>query len=283
MRLEAGDSGWPAVLSELADPPSSVSVSGAWPLEGPAIAIVGARRASEAGLRFARRLARGLAEEGVIVVSGGALGVDAAAHEGALDGGGRTLVVLPTGLDAPYPARNRKLFGRVLDAGGTWLSEEEGGGPVGKASFLRRNRIVAALAGALVVVEASVRSGTRHTLGHARRLGRPVGAVPWDPGHPLGAGCIEALRGGGSVVAGPADALALIGLRPRSRRARPAPAAPLDPFSKKLLDRIARGPAAPDALAAELSRPLSTVLGALTTLELQGLVAPRPGGRYARA
>jgi DNA processing protein len=171
-------------------------------------AIVGGRRASALRRATARSLAGGLAAAGVCVVSGGAIGVDAAAHAGALEAGGATVVVLGCGLDVPYPRRNLELFRRVREAGGTLLTEHPPGAKPLAAHFLPRNRLIAALAGAVVVVEAADGSGSLSTARAAGSRGAgqvlAVPGAPWDPG---AAGCNDLIRDGATLVRGLDDVL----------------------------------------------------------------------------
>ena len=149
------------------------------------VGIVGTRRPSEVGRQIAYLLGREVASVGGVVVSGGALGIDTAAHQGCLDDGGVTWVVLPSTIDRPLPSSNKPLFSRVVASGGALLSEFEEQ-PKGKYAFCTRNRIIAALCDALIVVEAFSKSGTFHTVKAARRLERPIFAAPWrwtDIGH----------------------------------------------------------------------------------------------------
>jgi DNA processing protein len=172
------------------------------------VAIVGGRRASALRRATARSLAGGLAAAGICVVSGGAIGVDAAAHAGALDAGGATVVVLGCGLDVPYPRRNLELFRRVREAGGTLLTEHPPGAKPLAAHFLPRNRLIAALAGAVVVVEAADGSGSLSTARAAGSRGAgqvlAVPGAPWDPG---AAGCNDLIRDGAALVRGLDDVL----------------------------------------------------------------------------
>ncbi len=178
MTLAPSDDGYPAGLLAVGSP--TLRVEGCWPDLGGAVAVVGARGATRAGLGAASRLARGLATAGRTVVSGGAIGIDGAAHHGALEGGA-TLVVLGSGLDQPYPSRNFALFERVVSGGAVASPFDDDAKPQ-PWRFLRRNRVMAALACAVVVVEADLRSGALSTARAAVELGRPVFAVTGSPG-----------------------------------------------------------------------------------------------------
>jgi DNA processing protein len=195
---------------------------------GPAasVAVVGGRRASPLRRAAARALGAGLAAAGWSVVSGGAVGVDAAAHRGALDGGGRTVVVLGCGLDVAYPRANTDLFARVLAAGGGVVSEHPPGAPPRPAHFPPRNRLIAAMAAAVVVVEAAEDSGSLSTARAAggRGGGRllVVPGAPWDAG---AAGCNALIRDGATLVRGLADILEELGAPAAAAPASPAEAA----------------------------------------------------------
>jgi DNA processing protein len=204
-----GDPGWPFEEAPPDPPCAWLFVDGPHP-PGPAFsaAVVGGRKASALRRATARSLAAGLVASGICVVSGGAIGVDAAAHAGALDGGGHTVVVLGCGFDVPYPRRNVELFRRVREAGGTLLAEHPPGAKPLAANFVPRNRLIAALAGAVVVVEAALGSGSLATAraagtrGHGQVLAVP--GAPWDRG---AAGCNDLIRDGATLVRGLDDVL----------------------------------------------------------------------------
>ncbi|HEX8858624.1 MAG TPA: DNA-processing protein DprA, partial [Actinomycetes bacterium] len=207
--MVAGDPGWPFEEAPPDPPCAWLFVDGPDPPGAPcSAAIVGGRKASALRRATARSLAAGLVASGICVVSGGAIGVDAAAHAGALDGGGHTVVVLGCGLDVPYPRRNVELFRRVREAGGTLLAEHPPGAKPLAANFVPRNRLIAALAGAVVVVEAAPGSGSLATAraagtrGHGQVLAVP--GAPWDRG---AAGCNDLIRDGATLVRGLDDVL----------------------------------------------------------------------------
>ncbi len=214
--LAQGLPGWPDALRALDDPPLALScLGGLTCADARAVAIVGARRATPAGQEVARRLARELAHAGVTVVSGLARGVDAAAHEGALEAGGRTIAVLGTGLDRVYPPQHLRLAARVA-ARGALLSEEPPGTGPSRWSFPRRNRIVAGLSLGVVVVEAGPRSGALITADLALQQGREVFAVPGSVLEPLARGSNRLIRDGAHLVESADDVLdVLFGPRPR--------------------------------------------------------------------
>ncbi len=270
------DPSYPAALGDLAGPPAVLFASGVERLAAlagePAVAIVGARRASAYGLEVAAALGRGLSAAGVTVVSGMALGVDSAAHAGALDAGGRTIAVLGGGVDVPYPATKRALHAR-LGGEAVVVSELPPGFRPRRWTFPARNRIIAALAAVTVVVEAAQRSGALITARIARELGRDVGAVPGHVTSPLASGPNALLRDGAHLVDGAEAVLDLlfgVGTRPPS----PDPAGDLEPHLARELERIRAGVG-----DRERAIPAET-LGALGELELRGLVRRTPGGGW---
>lgn len=220
--LYIGDEAYPAVLRALADAPVFVSVQGAshaWARPG-RLAMVGSREVPQRWLAWTERAARQVAEASGVVVSGGALGIDAAAHEGALSGGGETVVVMPGGLWEPAPRSHRGLFERVVEGGGVLLSEYPPWAVVRRPHFARRNRLIAALGQACVVVRAREGSGALHTARAALGLGRVVGALPFDVEDEGGAGGVELLACGGAVMVRRAEELlGLVGLTPAPARA----------------------------------------------------------------
>lgn len=210
------DSDYPAALRELPHPPDPVWVRGELP-QGPAIAIVGTRSASPPALEFAKRLARRLAEAGVVVHSGGAAGIDRAAHEGALEAGAPTVVVAGTGLDHVYPKEHEALFETITARGGAIVSPFERTQRGWRWTFLRRNAVLAALTRALVLIEAPIKSGARSAAMAARRLGRPLFVVPGAPWDPLGAGAFVELTLGATPLTNEADLFDVLGLAPDAK------------------------------------------------------------------
>ena len=255
----------------------------------PAVAsIVGTRRASDEGLEVARALGRGLASAGVTVISGMALGVDSAAHAGALEAGGRTIAVLAGGADVPYPASKSTLYDSILAGGGAVVSEMPPGFRAFRWNFPARNRIIAALAPATIVVEAAERSGSLITAELALELGRDVGAVPGPVMSWRSRGTNALLRDGATVVRDALDALDLtVGITAAQAALRDAatstlpPPANLAPDLAALLAAVEDGQ---DTIAALAPDPAgaSTVRAALMELELLGLIRRSPTGRLTR-
>jgi DNA processing protein len=242
------------------------------------VAIVGARRASTYGLETARALGRGLAAAGLTVVSGMALGIDAAAHEGVLSVAGPPVVVLPGSADDPYPRSSRRLYRKIIKVGAA-ISELPPGTPVRRWTFVARNRIIAALSAATVVVEAAAGSGALLTAEYARGLGRPVGAVPGRITSPQAAGTNGLLAEGARLVRGAQDVLdTLYGAGVRA--AAPAHRPELTGDAQEVLQALAAGCDTADALATEQITPVRA-LPALAWLELSGYIRREPGGRFA--
>jgi len=174
---------FPPRLGDLPEPPRRLWIRGELP-RGPAVAIVGTRHPTDEGRRFAEELARALASVGVAILSGGARGIDTAAHEGALAVGGTTVVISPSGFGAEYPKSNRPLFERVVEAGGAFLTSFPEGTLARPHRFFTRNAQLVALSDALVVVETRYQGGSRNAAAAARKLGRPVLVVPGAPWMP---------------------------------------------------------------------------------------------------
>ncbi|MBS1675879.1 MAG: DNA-protecting protein DprA [Actinobacteria bacterium] len=244
-----------------------------------AVTIVGSRRASSYGREVARDLARELATAGLVVVSGLAFGVDACAHRGALDAGGKTIAVLGCGPDTSYPAAHRGLW-RAISETGAVISELPPGSTPWRWSFPARNRVMAALAGMTVVVEAAARSGSLITADLAVELGRDLGAVPGPVTSPASAGPNELLAGGACVVRGPQDVLdAMLGVGVRPvQRIGPR----LDGDLAIVLGAIEAGETNADSAALAVDLPPPRASAALARLELLGYVAATPVGTFTR-
>ncbi|HVE78524.1 MAG TPA: DNA-processing protein DprA [Gemmatimonadaceae bacterium] len=273
-----GDAEYPEVLADLPDPPPVLFAMGdRGALAGPAVAVVGTRRATAYGLRAARELGRSLARAGATVVSGMAVGIDAAAHEGALEAGGHTVAVLGTGVDVAYPAAHRGLHARIRRAG-LLLSELFPGDKAGPASFPRRNRIIAALGRATIVVEAGSRSGALITAAHALEIGRTVAAVPGPIDVPQASGSNELLRDGAAVIAAVADALSLVGLASPGGRAPTG----MSPDEAAVWSSLGDGALDADTLTVRSGLPAARCLAAVSALEVRGAVACALTGEIAR-
>ena len=240
----------------------------------PALAIVGSRHPTTAGERFARQVAADVAAAGVCVVSGLALGIDAAAHAGALDAGGRTAAVLGCGIDRLYPRRNAALGERVA-ASGAVVSEWGPGVLPAPWRFPARNRLIAALACATLVIEAGGRSGALITADWALALGRDVLAVPGAVWMALGEGTNRLLRAGAQPVTCAEDALDALGLSPVPPR---TPAPPLEGLPGAVWAALRARPMRREEVALAIGGAAGVLGAALTELELGGLLAEEPDG-----
>jgi DNA processing protein len=269
--IARGDAHYPEALEDLADPPADWYVRGCWPLQGPAVAIVGSRAATPYGRSMARRLAFDLAGQGVLVVSGLARGIDAAAHAGACDAGGATLAVLPGGIDRVVPASHGVLAEAILGRG-AWVSEQPPGTPAFRGRFLERNRLIAALAGATVVVEAARVSGALNTAGHARRLGRPVLAVPGNVDRETSRGCHALLRRGATLCESAEDVVRAIGATLETGS---------DAMSR-VRGALGARPRDVESLARAAGVTPREATRLLLRLRLSGLAVARPGQRWIR-
>lgn len=282
--------GFPPPLAEIAVPPIALEVAGDTDLAAPAVAVVGSRRATPYGIAVTERLAAGLAEAGLVVVSGLARGVDAAAHRAALEAGGRTVAVLGSAHDCLYPPEHRDLA-RACRASGAVLTEFPPGTRPLPHHFPRRNRIIAGLTLGTLVVEAAERSGSLATARHAVDSGREVFAVPGPIGSETSAGCHALIRLGATLVRGVADILEELGLPPESTRSgavpgdlrsrEPGGASPRPgPEAARLLDALRKRPSGVDldTLLGATDLPVPVALAAISELERRGLVRRFPGG-----
>ncbi len=276
VRLVGRDDGdYPPWLRRVYAPPPVLWVRGTLPAgEGEAaVAVVGSRAATPPGLAFARTLARDLAAAGVTVVSGLARGIDTAAHRGALDGRGRTVAVLGSGLDRLYPGENAALAEAIAGSGAVVSEFPLGTGPW-KQNFPRRNRVIAGWGRAVVVVEAGARSGALSTARAALDEGREVMAVPGHPSQPAAEGTNALLRDGALLVRGAGDVVAELGLALPEESAAPG---------DEVLATLARGvPAGVDEIQARCRLSLPALLARLAELEMGEAVVRLPGALYVR-
>lgn len=296
--VRIGDPAYPERLRDLSNPPDPVFLRGAWDHDGFVVAIVGSRVAVHDGLEMARRFAGDLAREGVAIVSGLAGGIDAAAHEGALLAGGRTGAVLGTPLDRTYPRRADGLQRRVAESLGL-MSEIPSGAHATRGTFPTRNRLIAALAHAVILVQGGEGSGALHTVAAAETLRRPVGAVPWHADELLAAAPHDLIRSRRAVLVRDAgDVMGLLDATPsatliaaRAARAigRRRGAATSGVFEvegaleRRVLGGLSRRAQPLDVVAARASLSAAETSAALLSLELAGVARREPGGRFRLA
>ena len=284
---------YPSALMDLPDAPPILWVQGrADLLLQPAVALVGARNASSLGLRMARRLAMSLGAAGQVIVSGLARGIDAEAHQAALETG--TIAVQAGGVDVIYPTENAALAQAILEEG-CRISEQPMGMQPQSRHFPLRNRIISGLVRAVVVVEAAERSGSLTTARDALDQGREVLAVPGHPFDARAAGCNQLIRDGAVLVRSSADVLEALALpitasQVAKERAEEVPEAPRErrtlaetgALHSQILARLGPSPLAEDQLIRDLGQPSALVTGELLALELEGLIQRQAGGLLAR-
>jgi DNA processing protein len=272
-KIVRGEAGYPSRILGLSDAPAVLWVRGRVPEErARAVAIVGARAASGAGCARARAIATDLAGKGIVVISGGAFGIDAAAHDGALVAAAApTFAVFGCGVDVTYPDRHGPLFARIAATGGL-LSEYAPGTPPRAGQFPARNRIIAALGDAALVIEAAHRSGALITAALARALGKPVLAFPGSPG-------TDRLlqRGQASPVTSAGDVEEALAGR---RREASDPAEPPAGAIGLVVAALREGAGTPAALSRKTGLPLPAVMAALAEAELDGWLCRIPGNQY---
>ena len=274
------DGDYPRALLDIGHaPPVLFFIGNKALLNAPALAIVGSRMATPQGRTHAREFARALAEAGLTIVSGLALGIDTAAHEGALPTAGSTLAVIGTGPDRVYPARNRDLARRIAASGGI-VSEFLPGTPPRKENFPRRNRLISGLARGVLVVEATLSSGSLITARWAGEQGRDVFAIPGSINSPFARGCHKLIREGAKLVETAQDVLVELGMGPEKSAAtksfRTSAGEP------PLLAAMGYDPVTVDDLVARTGASVDAVLAELVRLELDDRVSALPGGAWQR-
>jgi len=284
------DPAYPRLLRQLAQPPPVLFVHGDPAcLRAAQIAIVGTRNPTPSGRETTRDFAAHLAGSGLVITSGLALGVDAEAHRGALQGGGITVAVMGTGLDRIYPAKHRELAQAIAEAGAL-VSELPPGTPPLAENFPRRNRIISGLSMGTLVVEAAVRSGSLITARFAAEQGREVFAIPGSIHNPMARGCHSLIRQGAKLVETAADILEELGAlvqltledNVQNRREPSSAPAQLDEDYRRLLEYLGHELVSVDSLVERCGLTAEAVSSMLLILELQGLVAAAPGGLYSR-
>ncbi len=271
---------YPRELLDLQNPPSQLYAMGDGAvLTVPRVAIVGTRDSTAYGERITRTLTRALVRAGVAVVSGMARGIDGAAHRTALEEGGKTVAVLGTGIDVPYPVGHRQLH-RAIAERGLLVSENPPGMRAQKGAFPRRNRIIAALAPVTIVIEAGFRSGALNTASQALELGRVVAAVPGPIDSDQSRGSNQLLRDGAVLIASTDDALALLGISPPKDPARAPPVLP--ETEQKVWEALGGGLTEIDILPVTTNLSMAECLAAVTSLEILGLIECSLAGEIRR-
>ena len=279
------DQDYPEQLKHTAMPPVALYIQGNLPELKCGLAMVGSRNASAYGLKVARAFAADLAAAGLVIISGGAKGIDTASHEGALTGGGPTVAVLGCGIDITYPPGNQALFARIRE-NGALVSEFPPGTPPLQGNFPQRNRIVSGLAQGILVVEAAKQSGAMITVGFALEEGRDVFCIPGSVFLPNSAGCHNLIKAGARLVDCPEDIFEE--LLPHRQLARNVPSLfstpdlVLSPAGQRLLELLTGAPQTLETILEMTGLDLATVSRELLDLQLKGAVAMLAGQRFYR-
>jgi DNA processing protein len=283
------DAGYPEPLSRIPDPPPVLFCRGELrPADALAVAIVGSRRCTLYGRQTAERLAAGLTQAGLTVVSGLARGIDAAAHRGALQAGGRTLAVFATGLAEVYPPEHADLAEEIARQGALLSESTLKQAPLA-GLFPQRNRIISGLSLGVIVVEASRSSGALHTARHAMEQNREVFAVPGRIDSEASAGCLDLIRDGATLIRGVDDVLTALGplTKPVARAVSDTVLSPaellLSDHERGVLNLVGLDPSAVDEIVRAAEMETSRVLTTLTVLEMRRLIRRLPGGFVVRA
>ncbi|WP_321794098.1 DNA-processing protein DprA [Caballeronia sp. J97] len=295
--LTLADATYPQALLTMPDPPPLLYAKGRLDLlQARAVAIVGSRHATPQGLEDARRFARVLSDAGLAVISGLALGIDASAHRGALEGATGTISVIGTGADLVYPAAHHTLAHEIARDGAI-LSEWPLGTPARSANFPQRNRLIAGLSGGVLIVEAAMRSGSLITARLANEMGRDVFAMPGSVHAPLSQGCHRLIKQGAKLVETPEEVLEEFGFSPSNvsaaaaKRGQPRPLSaswasaklqdiPISEDASRVLGALGHAPATLEILATRTDLDGAALQSALLQLELSGRVAALAGGRF---
>lgn len=279
--ITLADAAYPAALLQIPDPPILLYASGDIDLLGrPMLAVVGSRNATAQGLSNAEQFSAALSQAGLTIVSGLALGIDAAAHRGALRGQASTVAVLGTGVDTPYPARNASLYDAIAERG-LLLSEFPLGTPAVAQNFPRRNRLISGLARGVLVVEAALSSGSFITARYAGEQGRDLMAIPGSIHSPLSRGCHALIKQGAKLVESAQDVLEELGGWEGAALARQA-SMPGTDEDDPILRHLGHDPCTLDILCQRSGLTPDAVSAMLLQHELAGRIACLPGGRYQR-
>lgn len=273
---------YPVGLKNIYDPPVLIYVKGDFGEQDRlAVGIVGSRRASHYGLQTAERIASDLAKRGLTIISGGARGVDTAAHKGALAAGGRTVAVLGCGMDICYPAENEKLFAAIAESGAV-ISEFPFGAQPEPWRFPPRNRLISGLSLGVVVCQSPEASGALITASYAAEQGKDVFAVPGNIDDERNRGCHALIKDGARLVENAADVLAELGLEPGEAQQLELPMDSLTDSELSIVRLLSLEPVQVDEIIDKCDMPAHMVAGMLTVLEMKGVIKRLPGNAYVR-
>lgn len=278
-RLSPDKHSYLQIISTIAKTPEKLYFVGELPSQRqPTVAIVGTRKPTAYGKEVAHQFAYDLAKKGVVIISGLALGIDAIAHQAALEAKGTTLAVLANGLSHVYPATNRQLADKIIDNGGALISEYPPETEARAYRFLERNRIVSGLSDAVIVVEAAIRSGTLATVAHALEQGREVFVVPGNITSPLSAGCNALLKQGAHPATCAEDILEVIA--PQLLSAQTTLSLGNTPLETMILELLKSGVRDGDELQMRSGAPATEFATSLTMMEISGTIRPLGGNQW---
>lgn len=281
-RQSIGISAFTSVLKDIPTPPRDLYIAGSLPTKRPpCVAIIGSRKPTAYGKEVTERLARDLAKQGVVIISGLAFGIDAIAHEAALEAGGVTIAVLANGLHRIYPAAHTGLAERIVAQGGALISENSMGYDAHGYDFLKRNRLVSGLADAIIVTEATERSGTLSTVQHALEQNKEVFAVPGPITSLLSVGSNKLLQQGAHVALEASDILEVIA--PHLKPEQTTLPLGMNNDEQAIINALKQGRATFDSLITATGLETPTLLQSLTSLELQGSISTEAGFWHLRA
>lgn len=273
----------PLRLKQLSSPPQALFHAGAdlsELLQRPAVAIVGSRKVTPYGHQVTTKLARELAEQGVVIISGLALGVDALAHQAALEAGGLTIAVLPSPLEQIAPRSHQQLAETIVARGGALISEYPGGTPAFRQNFVARNRLVAGLADAVLITEAALKSGSLHTARFALEQGKEVLAVPGNITNPIAAGTNNLIRAGAVPITCTQDVLDVLELKFKAVTPLHIPRG-ANSDEQAIIDLLKTGLTDTDDLQRTSALEIAQFNQTLTMLEISGKIRPLGGGHWA--
>lgn len=274
-KIKLSDSNFPGRLKHLSDPPQqlfSTNKNLGSLLDEPCLAIIGSRAATPYGRQITEQLATECARAGITIISGLAFGIDSFAHQAALDCGGKTIAVLPSGLGHVYPVSHRRLAQQIVEQGGALLSEYTADTPPMKHQFIARNRLIASLSQAVLITEAAIGSGSLHTVQFAAELGREVLAVPGNVTSPTSQGSNNLLKSqAAGLVNSSADIFYALGLDVANARASPRGDSPAE---QAILDLIGSGVSSGDKLSQQSELSAALYNQSLSLLEIKGQIQP---------
>jgi DNA processing protein len=280
--IEINDPAYPALLKQILEPPQALRCKGAWgdDICGNCLAVVGSRQMTTYGRQVTEMLIGPIAAAGVTIVSGFMYGVDAQAHRAALSAGGRTIAVMPCGIDIVHPEHQEDLYCEIIERGGAIISELEDDYPPMLWTYPKRNRIVAGLSKATLVIEAALGSGSLITAQFARDFNRKLFAVPGPVTSSVSQGTLQLLKQGASIAASAEDILEFYGLTGGKAKTQLSASACLNDFETEIIEKLLREPRDIDSLSRALSVPVARLGVAISLMQLRGLISQEANKYY---